>query len=651
MITKREAKEIVDWVVREITRRNFSYVTDGRLDLSKSPVGAISGTQTSGGPIADGAIWNRHVHPNADIRGTKVRIATTAERGTVQLGTDGVALVPTMSGLLATASGLGASLIGIEDSPDVFVSEDVEAVLHELYDKIVAIAFLDLTDTPSNYTNRFPQVPTITEAEAGLEWRPVDYYDSDSVVPFLGYALSFDGDDEVNCGHDGSLNLVGDLSIEIWINPDADNTGAFANVYKFDSGYKGFRFGVRISSTDFAIGKSDGGYESVGWSHDSLAGTDAYVVVTKEGTTVKCYINNVAQADKTLSDAVINDHSTVNLLLGHNPWNAKYLKGKIAQVRISNVARTQAEITANYNGGAGRKFPLDANTVALWQIDEGAGATVYDETDNDNDGTIDGATWTDSIIYSRFDTDYSGAVAVRCGEEVVDAESATMNNILDGGEANGYYDIYGRPKTRIGSKEQISKGNYTEFEADGTHRFAGESTVWEDLRTPTNMLKTHSTKPPVWTDYKGGQVLAFEDQAVNYQTVYFTWQMPHAYKLGTTLYPHVHIVPEDDTAGDVYWEFTYSIAEKDGIVPNPTTVNTVQAMPAIADQHKFHYIATISGSEMPASGDDVSTMLLCSLTRRSDDALDTFNGKSVYLLEVDLHYEIDTVGSRQELIK
>jgi len=180
MITRREAKEIVDWVVSEIMRRRFPYVTDGKLDLSKSPVGTISGTQTSGGPIADGAIWNRHVHSNADIQGTKVRVATTLERGTVKLGTGGEAVVPTMSGLLATASGLGASLIGIEDSHDVFVSEDVESALYELYTQ--TSTFIALTDTPSSYTNRFPQVPTINEAEAGLEWRPVDYYDGEDIA-------------------------------------------------------------------------------------------------------------------------------------------------------------------------------------------------------------------------------------------------------------------------------------------------------------------------------------------------------------------------------------------------------------------------------------------------------------------------------------
>ncbi len=113
---RREAKEIVDWVIAEIYKNRFSYVTDGRLDLSKSNVGAISGTQNYGGPIAAGAIWDRHVQLNADIAGTKVRQATTSERGTVELAEDGESAaglaVQADDSRLYTASGL--DIVGIK---------------------------------------------------------------------------------------------------------------------------------------------------------------------------------------------------------------------------------------------------------------------------------------------------------------------------------------------------------------------------------------------------------------------------------------------------------------------------------------------------------------------------------------------------------
>jgi len=174
---------------------------------------------------------------------------------------------------------------------------------------------------------------------------------------------------------------------------------------------------------------------------------------------------------------------------------------------------------------------------------------------------------------------------------------------------------------------------------------------WEDLQTPSNSLRLDGTNPPVWTPYKSGQVLAFEDQAVNYQVVYWVWQLPHSYKLGSAIYPHIHTVPEDNTAGNVYWEFTYSIAAVNDAFPVATSIFLTQVQPEVTDKHTYTSFDAIPGSALPSESTDISTMIICSLARRSDDVLDTFTGKDVYLLEVDLHYERDTTGSYSILVK
>lgn len=227
-ITRREAKEIVDWVVSEVTRRSFAYSTDGKLDFGKGRIGGgtISGTPTIGGDIANGAIWNRHVNANADIQGTKVRIATTSERGTVQLASNmessaskavkadddrlhsvvvsGATEHDTryytqdqlMSGILNsyyddryyTQTSLnstdGASFVGVEDSEGVFSGTTVEDVLYELFLVIGAKTFVDLVDTPDDYANKwFPhygKVAAVNKAGDGIVWRPKDYIDGGS---------------------------------------------------------------------------------------------------------------------------------------------------------------------------------------------------------------------------------------------------------------------------------------------------------------------------------------------------------------------------------------------------------------------------------------------------------------------------------------
>jgi hypothetical protein len=175
--------------------------------------------------------------------------------------------------------------------------------------------------------------------------------------------------------------------------------------------------------------------------------------------------------------------------------------------------------------------------------------------------------------------------------------------------------------------------------------------VWDDLRFSVDSVRLDGSKPPVWTTYKGGQALAFQDQAVNYQVIYFVAQMPHTYKLGTDLEFHVHWVPEDDTAGNVYWEFTYSWADINGAFPSETTINLAAAAPAVADKHTYSDFTTSILASNKVGTDGVSSMLICSLARRSDDDLDTFAGKYALFLEGDIHYQIDTIGSRLESTK
>jgi hypothetical protein len=176
--------------------------------------------------------------------------------------------------------------------------------------------------------------------------------------------------------------------------------------------------------------------------------------------------------------------------------------------------------------------------------------------------------------------------------------------------------------------------------------------VYDDLRTPVQSLKLSGVKPPTWTSYKSGEVLGFSDQAIagNEEIVFFNLQMPHNYKEGTDISIHVHFVPEDNTGGNVYWMLTYSWATIDLAFAAATTIYVAAACGTTTDAHKIAYFADIDGNPS-ATNKLISSMLICKLQRNSSDALDTYNGKSAYLLEVDVHYQMDTIGSRTALAK
>jgi hypothetical protein len=181
---------------------------------------------------------------------------------------------------------------------------------------------------------------------------------------------------------------------------------------------------------------------------------------------------------------------------------------------------------------------------------------------------------------------------------------------------------------------------------------SGSGITYDDLRTPINSLKLSGTKPPTWTSYKSGEVLAFSDQAIagNEEHVFFQLQMPHNYKEGTDISIHVHFVPEDNTGGNVYWMLTYSWATIDLAFAAASTIYIAAACGTTTDAHKVAYFADIDGNPS-ATNKLISSMLICKLQRNSSDALDTYNGKSAYLLEVDVHYQIDSLGSSTAIAK
>lgn len=66
----------------------------------------------------------------------------------------------------------------------------------------------------------------------------------------------------------------------------------------------------------------------------------------------------------------------------------RYLKGKIDEIRISNIAR----YTADYSPAD--RIETDEHTQALYHFDDGSGTDILDSSGNGHHGVIHGATWT-----------------------------------------------------------------------------------------------------------------------------------------------------------------------------------------------------------------------------------------------------------------
>jgi hypothetical protein len=211
-------------------------------------------------------------------------------------------------------------------------------------------------------------------------------------LPTRGGALQFDGvDDYVSLGNPASLNFTGTLTLEAWVKVEATNglRNIVAHGYALSPNGEVI---LRVSNGTYQVGSwngADHGTSSpippadVGqWVH--LAGT-------YDGTTWRLYRNGVqvnAAIDATGAVTV-----TANWAIGaRGTGGERFFKGEIDEVRIWNVARTQAQLQAYMTQ------PVTSTATGLkgyWRFNEGYGNNAYDITTNHITATLlNGVTWT-----------------------------------------------------------------------------------------------------------------------------------------------------------------------------------------------------------------------------------------------------------------
>lgn len=185
----------------------------------------------------------------------------------------------------------------------------------------------------------------------------------------------------------------------------------------------------------------------------------------------------------------------------------------------------------------------------------------------------------------------------------------------------------------------IGGGTTDAVQVNGTGhlKLLGEATAFDDYQIPAGNIKAPAADAPATTVYRGCEVYAFAAGATN--VLYFTVQLPHRWKPGTTVYPHFHVAYPDGTTGVTRWQLSYSWANINGTFPTETTDTKNFDAPAVANKHSLHEFTSIDGT-----GKTESSVLLCSLSRLGANVNDTY-ANVVYLTSIDLHIEIEKFGA------
>jgi len=167
--------------------------------------------------------------------------------------------------------------------------------------------------------------------------------------------------------------------------------------------------------------------------------------------------------------------------------------------------------------------------------------------------------------------------------------------------------------------------------------------VWDDLRAPaTSINPAGLPAPPTFNTTKIGW--GFSASATNVVAVIL--QLPHTYKEGTNITPHVHWFPQNTNTGNVLWRLSYKWTNINSVDSGSfTAIDVLSAGAGVVDTHQIAVFPTISGT-----GKTISSIFTCTLSRIGGDGTDTHTGVAL-LREFDIHFQIDTIGSRQAVIK
>jgi len=174
---------------------------------------------------------------------------------------------------------------------------------------------------------------------------------------------------------------------------------------------------------------------------------------TWDGTTMKTYINSCLISSTALGITAASSGLAYRIGRGWNPENTTYLTGEIGEVRIYNYARTELQVSTDYEESVG---------TFLWQPTDLTGLHLWMDGNDDTTMTFSGSTvtqWNDKSGSGRNTTGITGTPTFTDGEGVVFDGSSRFNlpnGALPYGDSS--YSIYAVVKYNTFSSSPFIKG-------------------------------------------------------------------------------------------------------------------------------------------------------------------------------------------------
>lgn len=166
-----------------------------------------------------------------------------------------------------------------------------------------------------------------------------------------------------------------------------------------------------------------------------------------------------------------------------------------------------------------------------------------------------------------------------------------------------------------------------------------EESVWDDMRVPAEQTKLGALDKPDYDYTNNGLLFPQNDTS---EVIYAIVQLPHSYKLSTDIKPHLHYI---QTSSDVpVFKLKYRWYKGGDAVPSFTTITSTTNVHTYTSGsiHQKLRFPDISGTGM----NSISSILDIQIYREDNVIVG-----DVLVKEFDIHYQIDTIGSRQLGVK
>ncbi len=191
--------------------------------------------------------------------------------------------------------------------------------------------------------------------------------------------------------------------------------------------------------------------------------------------------------------------------------------------------------------------------------------------------------------------------------------------------------------------------NYSKFESDGTLEFNGTATVWRNINLGAAQLSRPSSSQPDLENFvdevgadTGIQTYGF---AVG-EKIYGSFEMQHDYKEGSDITFHVHWqgITAPSGTDNVQWRLTYTLGADDATLDAVTIIDSADTTFDTQYEFKRTDIVVITGTNIT-----IGQQMLFTLERVAATG-DAYVGDAL-IATAGIHYEVDTVGSRNIITK